>query len=367
MTALLSVSFAVAVGLSLVLTGAARRVFRRWGFVDEPGLRKIHAAAVPYGGGAAVFATLVVVLGGGLLAVVLRDRPWLSWLPARAVLEEHAGGILSRCGQLGGLLLAASMLFVMGLVDDRRRLPAWPKLAVQIAAAAVAVWGLGICATFFVPVGWVNQVGTVLWIVAVTNALNFLDNMDGLSAGVGAIVLAVLVAVTAGAGQVFVPVLAMVLLGALVGFLAYNFPPASIFLGDAGSQTVGFLVAVLTVLANYYRGEPGESTFSPFMPLVLLAVPLYDLVSVTAIRCARGKSPFVGDTNHFSHRLAALGLSRRAAVLTIYLATLATALGSLLLRKATVVEAVFVFAQTVCILAIIAVFERIAGERAGGQ
>ena len=122
-------------------------------------------------------------------------------------------------------------------------------------------------------------------------------------------------------------------------------------------------LAVLTVMANYYRGEAGDSRFSPFLPLVLLAVPLYDLTSVTLIRLARGKSPFVGDTNHFSHRLAALGLSRRAAVLTIYLATAATALGSLMLRHATTVEAVLVFAQTLCSVAVIAVFERIAGER----
>jgi UDP-GlcNAc:undecaprenyl-phosphate GlcNAc-1-phosphate transferase len=360
---LLSTSFAAAVLVSLALVGAARWLFRRIDFVDRPGHRKVHERATPYGGGAGVMATLLVVLGGGFVAVHLVRSDGLAWLPARDVLVTHADGVMSRAGDLGGLLAAAGLLFVMGLVDDRLRLPAWPKLAAQFAAGAVAVWGLGLEATFFVPVAWVNQVGTLLWIVAITNAFNFMDNMDGLTAGVAVIVLAVLVIVTAAAGQVFVPVLAVVLLGALVGFLAYNFPPASVFLGDAGSQPLGFLVAVLTVMANYYRGEAGDSQFSPFLPLVLLAVPLYDLTSVTLIRLARGQSPFVGDTNHFSHRLAALGLSRRAAVLTIYLATAATALGSLMLRHATTVEAVLVFAQTLCIVAVIAVFERIAGER----
>lgn len=363
MTALLSISFAASLAVSLALVAAARGVFRRLDFVDRPGERKIHQRAIPYGGGAAVMATLMVVLGGGLLAVHLLRGGGLTWLPAREVLAANAEGVLSRSGDLLGLLAAAGLLFVMGLIDDRHRLPAWPKLAAQFAAAGIAVWGLGLEATFFVPLPWINQVATLLWIVAVTNAFNFMDNMDGLTSGVAVIVLAVLVAVTAAAGQIFVPVLAGVLLGALVGFLAYNFPPASVFLGDAGSQPLGFLVAVLTILANYYRGAPGESAFSPFLPLVLLAVPLYDLTSVTLIRLARGKSPLVGDTNHFSHRLAALGLSRRSAVLTVYLATAATALGSLMLRRATAVEAVFVFAQTLCILAIIAVFERIAGER----
>lgn len=363
MTALLSISFAASLAVSLALVGLARRLFLRLGFVDHPGERKIHARAIPYGGGAAVLATLMIVVGGGVLAVRVLAEGGLSWLPGHSLLVEHSAGVLSRSGHLAGLLAAAGLLLVMGLVDDRHRLPAWPKLVAQFVAAAIAVWGLGLEATFFVPVAWVNQVGTLLWIVAVTNAFNFMDNMDGLTTGVAVIVLAVLAAVTVAAGQIFVPVLAVVLLGALVGFLAYNFPPASVFLGDAGSQPLGFLVAVLTILANYYRGAPGESTFSPFLPLVLLAVPLYDLTSVTLIRLARGKSPFVGDTNHFSHRLVALGLSRRSAVLVVYLATLATALGSLMLRRATTVEAVFVFAQTLSILAVIAIFERIAGER----
>ncbi|MBN2584722.1 MAG: undecaprenyl/decaprenyl-phosphate alpha-N-acetylglucosaminyl 1-phosphate transferase [Planctomycetes bacterium] len=364
MTTVFVLSFAVACAASLVLVGVARRVFTRIGFVDRPGHRKIHAAPVPYGGGAAIFATVLLTVASGMTLVVLRNAAPVVRLPVADMLQTHAGGILSRCGPLVGLLVATTMLFVIGLIDDRRRLSAWPKLLVQFIAAGIVVWGLGIQATFFVPVPWIGQVATLFWIVAITNAFNFLDNMDGLSAGVAAIALVVLAGVTAAAGQVFVPVLAVVLLGALVGFLAYNFPPASIFLGDAGSLTVGFLIAVLTVLGEYYRPETGRSLFSPFLPLVVLAVPLYDLTSVTLIRIARGKSPFVGDTNHFSHRLVALGLSRRAAVLTVYLATLTTSLGAVMLRGAGTLEAVIIFVQTLAILAVIAIFERIAGARA---
>jgi UDP-GlcNAc:undecaprenyl-phosphate GlcNAc-1-phosphate transferase len=363
MTSVLWISFVTALAVSLILVPLARRLFLRIGFVDQPGQRKIHAAAIPYGGGAALFATLLVVLGAGFAAVALRDQPWLSWLPGRALIETNAGGIFFRSPELLGVLGAAAILFVMGLVDDRRRLSAGPKLAAQFAAAAVVVWFLDIHATFFLSVSWLTHLVTLLWIVVVTNAFNFLDNMDGLSAGVAAIVLVVLAVVTVSVGQIFVPVLAVVLLGALLGFLYFNFSPASVFLGDAGSQVVGFLIAVLTVLANYYHGAPGEGWFGPFMPLVLLAIPLYDFTSVTLIRMARGKSPFVGDTNHFSHRLVALGLSRPVAVLVIYLATVTTAIGALLLRTADTVGAVLVFGQTLAILAIIAVFERIAGGR----
>ena len=365
MTVVLVLSFAVACAVSLVLVGLARRAFLRIGFVDHPGPRKIHAAAMPFGGGTGVLAAVILTVGAAVALVAFRDRLPVEPLPGADLLRLHAGGVLSRAGMLLGLLAAAALLFAVGLVDDRRRLSPWPKLAVQCAAAAFVVWGLGIQATFFVPVPWLGQVVTFLWIVAVTNAFNFLDNMDGLSAGIAAIVLAVLAAVTAAAGQVFVPVLAAVLAGSLVGFLAYNFPPASVFLGDAGSLVVGFLIAVLAVQGEYYRPDAGRSLFSPFLPLVLLAVPLYDLASVTLIRLARGKSPFVGDTNHFSHRLVAIGLSRRAAVLTIYLATLTTSLGAVMLRRANTLEAVLVFAQTLAILAVIAVFERVVRTGAG--
>jgi UDP-GlcNAc:undecaprenyl-phosphate GlcNAc-1-phosphate transferase len=363
MGSLLAVSFAAALVTALLLVPAARRLFLRLDFVDRPGERKIHALAIPYGGGAALFATLVLVLGAGLAVVAFHERLLPAWLAARAVLAENASGIRDKTPELGLVFLGAAVLFVMGLIDDRRRLSAWPKLAAQLAAAALVVWGAGVYATFYVPIGWLDRVASVLWIVVVTNAFNFLDNMDGLSAGVAAIVLAVLVTVTAAAGQVFVPVLAIVLLGAVLGFLAYNFPPASIFLGDAGSQVLGFLIAVLALMANYYPGAGDGGRFSPFMPLVLLAIPLYDFVSVTLIRLARGQSPFVGDTNHFSHRLVALGLSRRTAVLIIYLATGTTAVGALLLRTAGTVEAVLIFLQTLAVVAIIAVFERVAGER----
>lgn len=364
LASLLAASLVVALVLALVLVPLARRLFLRLDFVDHPGERKIHAAPIPYGGGAALFATLLAVLGAGLAAVFFQDKILPAWLAARAVLTENSSGIRHKTPELALVFLGAAVLFVMGLIDDRRRLPAWPKLLAQLAAAALVVWGAGIYATFYVPIGWLDRLASVLWIVVVTNAFNFLDNMDGLSAGVAAIVLAVLVAVTAAAGQIFVPVLAIVLLGAVLGFLTYNFPPASIFLGDAGSQVLGFLIAVLALMANYYPGSGDGGRFSPFMPLVLLAIPLYDFTSVTLIRLARGKSPFVGDTNHFSHRLVALGLSCRSAVLIVYLATATTAVGALLLRTAGTAESVLIFLQTLAVVAIIAVFERVAGERA---
>jgi UDP-GlcNAc:undecaprenyl-phosphate GlcNAc-1-phosphate transferase len=161
-------------------------------------------------------------------------------------------------------------------------------------------------------------------------------------------------------GQVLVGGLALVFVGTLLGFLVFNFPPAKIFMGDAGSLVVGFFVALLTLRTTYYHeAQPGR-LYPIFMPLVVMAVPLYDFISVTLLRMTQGKSPFLGDTQHFSHRLKKRGLTDTQTVLTLYLATLCTALGATFLYQVNLVGAILIFAQTFMILAIIAILETTA-------
>jgi len=197
-----------------------------------------------------------------------------------------------------------------------------------------------------------------VWLVAITNAFNFLDNMDGLSAGVAAICAVALLGASASMGQVFVSSLLCLLLGALLGFLPHNFPPAKVFMGDAGSTVIGFLLAVASCLTTYVR--PGQTyyLYGVFVPLVLMAVPLYDMVSVITLRLRERKNPMVGDRRHFSHRLVRRGMKVPAAVLTIYLCTAATAISASLLANVTGnTAAILVFCQTIAILLIIAVLE----------
>jgi UDP-GlcNAc:undecaprenyl-phosphate GlcNAc-1-phosphate transferase len=151
------------------------------------------------------------------------------------------------------------------------------------------------------------------------------------------------------------------LLGALLGFLYWNFPPAKIFMGDSGSLIIGMLLGILTVLTTYL--PPGEwwgaGWYAVFMPVIVMALPLYDLLVVSALRVARGKSPFVGDTNHFSHRLVARGMSRRTAVLCLYLVTAATAIGGILLPHVnSPFAAVLIFIQTVLVLGVVGLLEQ---------
>jgi UDP-GlcNAc:undecaprenyl-phosphate GlcNAc-1-phosphate transferase len=265
---------------------------------------------------------------------------------------------------LGWTLVAATLaLHALGVIDDRRPLGPGIKLAAMAAAAAVIAWGTNtrLLELLDPHVGgsWLSIAVTVVWFLAVTNAFNFIDNMDGLSAGVAAIAGACLLATSLLAGQLFVPALLTLVVASACGFLVLNFPPARLFMGDGGSLVLGFLLAFASVRATYLPGA--GAAFEPhalFTPLIILAIPLYDLVSVVAIRLAQGKSPFVGDLQHFSHRLVNRGLSRRAAVLIIYGLTLVTALGGVAMPTLARWQAALVFAQTLCVLFVLAALER---------
>jgi UDP-GlcNAc:undecaprenyl-phosphate GlcNAc-1-phosphate transferase len=208
----------------------------------------------------------------------------------------------------------------------------------------------------------------------IINAFNFLDNMDGLAAGIAVIATSILFAASALSAalsgedfQIFVGGLAIIFAGTLLGFLVFNFPPAKIFMGDAGSLVVGFFVAFLTLRTTYYYQDAQSGRwYSVFLPLLVVAVPLYDFISVTLLRISQGKSPFVGDTQHFSHRLKKHGLTDTQTVLTLYLATLCTGLGATFLYQVNLAGAILIFTQTFMILAIIAVFETTAGNDKSG-
>ncbi len=258
-----------------------------------------------------------------------------------------------------------------GVVDDRRALGPWTKFGVQlgVAAGVVVMADLRLVTVLdqFGPMGTATSaVLTVVWIIAVCNAINFLDNMDGLAGGVAAIAAAIFLAATILNGQWFVAAAFSLLCGGLLGFLTLNVPPARIFMGDGGSLLVGWLLAVLTVRTTFVDpNDPafalGTAWYGVLMPLVVLAVPMYDLVAVSLLRIAQGRSPLVGDQQHLSHRLVWLGLSKRAAVVVIWALTAATGVGGIVLGSLAPWQAVMVGAQTGCILLVLGLLE--AGAR----
>lgn len=351
---------ALAMFLSAVLTPFCRGVAFRWRWLDTPGGHKAHARPVPLLGGTAVLLAIVLpTLLATALAPVWSATGVPGWLPEAWTV--HLPGVVMRAPMALGILAGAVALHLVGLIDDRRSLGPWTKLAAQAAVSIAVVVFCGV-RVLTVAGPAVSIAVSILWLVAVINAFNFLDNMDGLAAGVGAIAAAGLLAASAAVGQLFVPAWLCLILGALLGFLPQNYPPARTFLGDAGSLVIGYLLGVVSCLATYVR--PGAATYlyGVFVPVVMMAVPLYDMCSVIFLRLRAGRNPMVGDRRHFSHRLLQRGFSPARAVWTIYLCTAATALGACLLaRVRDATGAILVFVQTVVVLGIVALLE--AGER----
>jgi UDP-GlcNAc:undecaprenyl-phosphate GlcNAc-1-phosphate transferase len=350
---LIAISFVI----SWWLTFAMRRIAPRLGFVDRPGGRKIHAKSKPLGGGVGIFWGFAIPLIVALIAIPLihvasDPAPW--WAPYRS-------GFIGQMSLIGTFLGAALALHIMGLIDDRRALGPYLKLVVQLAAAAALVIPFRQMRVLTALGPGVSIIASILWIAAITNAFNFLDNMDGLSAGIAAVATMAFLITTLLIGQWFVAASLALLLGALVGFLCFNFPPASIFMGDSGSLVIGFILGVLTVRTTFLTpGQDfGAGWYAVFAPVIVLAVPLYDLIVVSVIRLSRGRSPFIGDTNHFSHRLVARGMSRRTAVLCLYLLTAATSVAAILLPHVTTpFAAMLIFVQTLLVLGVVALLEQ---------
>ncbi len=293
-----------------------RRRCTRWALVDDPGHRKIHHRPVPLVGGLAVLTGLLVPLAAG--AVLLLSNV----LGGSGTLEPYAAdlfayGFSRRFVPLLVLLAGALGMAVLGLLDDRHDLRPAAKFAGQtLIALAVALAGIRI--TLFVESGWFSVAVTVLWIVTLTNACNFLDNMNGLCAGLGTIGCWSFGWSAALQGQFLVAAIGFLTCGALLGFLPFNFPKATTFLGDAGSHLVGYLLAVLAILPSFYSASTPHP-LAVLKPILVLGVFLGDLVWVLVLRWRKGQPFYVGDTNHISHRLVRRGLSPTTAVLVIWL------------------------------------------------
>ena len=237
-------------------------------------------------------------------------------------------GLSRRAVQLLVILAGALGMVLLGYFDDRYELGPAVKFTGQLVFAAAVAWS-GIRITLFIPDPLINGALTVLWILALTNAFNFMDNMNGLCTGLGIVASWSCAWAAAIQGQYLVAILGFLFCGALLGFFPYNFPRASAFLGDAGSHLTGFLVAILAIMPSFYSSE-NPDRLAVLAPLLIVALPLFDLCSVVIIRLKAGKPVYVGDNNHISHRLARSGFSKSTAVLLILLANAATSAVALL-------------------------------------
>jgi UDP-GlcNAc:undecaprenyl-phosphate/decaprenyl-phosphate GlcNAc-1-phosphate transferase len=286
--------------LALVLTPGARALARRLELVDAPGGRKIHTVSVPRVGGVVLVVAMVATLAAVAVTGHADAAEVRSWLP---------------------VLLGGVLVFGVGLWDDVRPVAAWVKLVVQLGGAAVTV-ALGVRIEHVTVLGATVGLGalalplTVLWIVGLTNAFNVMDGLDGLATGLAIIAAATCAVVSLARDDVQGGLLLVVLLGALCGFLPYNFNPATIFLGDSGSLVVGYVLAV-TAITSFQKGATALVVIGP---LLLFALPISETLH-SVVRRLRGQGlrrVFLADQQHVHHRLLGLGLSHRKAVLLLY-------------------------------------------------
>ena len=333
-----------ALGLGVLAISFSRRL----GLMDMPGAlpHKSHTSPTPLAGG----LTLVLALLSGLL------------------LLNHG---LFR--SLWGVILPALIVFGVGLWDDFRRLPAGVKLLGQVVASILLI-AFGTYVRVLKPeaTGLPSELAlllnwgiTIFWVVGITNAFNLLDNMDGLSAGVAFVASLVLLVNAWILGEFFISLVLVALMGSLLGFLVYNFHPASIFLGDCGSLFIGFTLASLTLLQRYVS-HASSTLFPVLMPVLVLALPILDTATVTFIRLREGRPIYVGDSRHLSHRLVSLGMRPPLAVFTIYLVSLGIGLGAVGLAHADLVHALLILVQALAVVAVVLIllfYERRAQPR----
>lgn len=310
--------------LSYLMTPLAISLAFRWGILDVPDARKIHAHPIPRLGGLAIFL---------------------------AVLFSMARNFqFSR--ELSGLMLAASLIYLAGLVDDKRGLSAVARLVVQLAASLIVV-AFGVRITFLPAMpGEVFLEGliTVVWMVGITNAINFLDGIDGLASGMGGLCALLFLAIAWPLRQSYVSFFTVALAGGCLGYLPYNWNPARIFLGDAGSTFIGFTLAGLAVMGSWAYHNPLVALSTP---LLILSIPIFDMIYTTISRVRNGQVRSLREwleyagKDHFHHRLMHLGMNVKQTVGFILMVNLCLGLASITIRhSATAVGAALLLFQS---------------------
>lgn len=301
---LYTIGFVVTVVIALLITPFIIKFSYMIGAIDKPDPRKVHNKIMPRLGGLSIY--LAFIVGYVVFSMLVAD-----WYFDYADMSF-----------VYGLFTGGTIIVILGVLDDRFILPAKIKLVVQIIAAVVVVVGFDVRIELvnlpfydsLSPVAaWISIPVTILWIVAVTNAINLIDGLDGLAAGVSAIAITTILVMAAVMGNVPIIILSSLLLGSILGFLRYNFYPAKIFMGDTGSLLLGFCLATLSMI-----GFKQVTIVSFLTPLLIIGVPLSDTFFAIVRRLVNKRPIFAPDKNHLHHCLQNIGFSHRQTVLIIY-------------------------------------------------
>ena len=377
--AILGITLVEAFFVSLILTALARRLALRWNILDAPGERKIHETPTPLLGGVSIYLSFIIVIVVNYFLLLSAGDLGLEWIEThvRTFLGNEATRLLT------GVFIGSLAIVALGVLDDLNTLTPERKLVGQILIGILTVIA-GIRLDFFIenfiqaiPVLdalsaetrnvltlGLSSALTIFWIVLMMNAMNFLDNMDGLCGGISIIAAASFFLCVLPRQEYFVCALLVVFAGSVAGFLVHNLNPAKIFMGDAGSMFCGYILATVAVLGTFYTVE-GSSRIAVAAPLLALCVPLFDISSVIAIRWRHGESIMKGDKRHFSHRLVELGMSPGQAVGFICLLAGIAGLGSALLSQVGTLGTLVLIGQTIGVFLLIVLMMRVGRNRNG--
>lgn len=324
--------------LSLVLTPAVIVLAVRFRIFDRTGPRKVHSGRIARIGGAAIFISMLVSI---VVVYLLPDR---------------IGDSFRQLGvKIAAMLCGATALFIIGLIDDIRPVKTWIKFLVQLAAAVlVCSFGIRIEVIkvpdlFSLNFGIFSWPFTILWIVGVTNAVNLIDGLDGLAAGICAIACGTIAALAIYFGQSVLCVIMLALAGGLTGFLFFNFNPAKIFMGDCGSLFLGFIIASAAVMCT----AKSQTLVAFALPLLAMGIPIFDTLFIMLNRFSQNRPVYVPDTEHFHHRLLKLGLKQRHVAVLAYIVTLLATGAGLFIMAARSFRSIILFISIIVLIVLI--------------
>ncbi|MCK5598220.1 undecaprenyl/decaprenyl-phosphate alpha-N-acetylglucosaminyl 1-phosphate transferase [bacterium] len=325
--------------VEMILIKVYIQIAYRFKIVDLPGKRKMHTQIKARGAGLTFFPLFIITF----------------------LLLSRFAGIPVMNGKMILWFVLGGSVFFMGFLDDLFNLNPYIKLIFQIAVASVFVIFID-KATIFMKMPLLQYGVSIIWIVGIMNSFNLLDNMDGLSSGIALISSLIFAFISYQTGNVPLAYLYLILAFVMLGFLPMNFYPSKVFMGDSGSLFIGYTIATLSIMGGYT--EISRLTQLPvIIPVIILSVPIYDSLSVIYIRLKKKQALFVGDQNHFSHRLYRLGLSHKNSVLFIYLVTFSTGVSAFLLLLVNWIGAIILLLQDLILFVMLSILISVKREK----
>ncbi len=333
--------------ITFISVPICKRIAKKANYLDIPNSEghKLHDKAIPLLGGVAIFSGIFFPV---LISIFFLMS--ISYIPV-----EIKDGFLHVRKQLFTIFFCSFASLLLGLRDDKNAMSAKKKFILQTIIFVIAILLGDIRITLFFQHPIFTFLITLLWFLFITNGVNFFDNMDGLAAGTATIAFLFFTFVCYIQGQFFIAALAVVATGATMAFLCFNYSPASIFMGDAGSHLLGFLIAVISTKTTFYNSNIASSKFSVLIPIFILAIPIFDTIAVVIIRILNHKPVYIGDHNHISHRFFRMGLSKKESVLFVHLLCIISGLGVLPLLWGDI-KTCFILLLQECVLLLMLTF-----------